>query len=107
MAEHETSPPKKAGTQQEQNLLKQIRTKEGRKLRARQEQHSTIWFWLGMIGLVGWSVALPTIIGVAVGVWVDRTWPSRYSWTLMFLFVGIVIGCTNAWFWVQQESGNK
>jgi ATP synthase protein I len=104
MGENEASPPEKSRTRQEQYLLKQVRTKEDRKLRARQEQHRAIWFWSGMVGLVGWSVALPTIIGVALGVWIDRTWPSRYSWTLMLLFVGVVVGCVNAWVWVQQES---
>jgi ATP synthase protein I len=81
-----------------------VSTKETRKMRARREQHHAIWFWLGMVGLVGWSVAIPTIIGIALGVWIDRTWPSRYSWTLMLLLLGMMVGCLNAWFWVRQES---
>lgn len=87
-----------------EDLARKIGTKEARKLRARQEQDRGVWFGLGMFGLVGWSVAIPTLIGIAVGIWVDRTWPSRYSWTLMMLFVGVVLGCLNAWFWVKRES---
>ncbi len=78
--------------------------KEQRKMRYRGERDRGIWFGLGMFGLVGWSVAIPTLIGIAVGIWIDRTWPSRHSWTLMFLFVGVVLGCLNAWFWVKRES---
>jgi ATP synthase protein I len=104
MGENDISPPEKPRTRQEQYLLEQVRRREERKLRARREQHHAIWFWLGMVGLVGWSVAIPTIVGIALGVWIDRTWPSRYSWTLMLLFVGVVIGCVNAWGWVRQES---
>ena len=81
-----------------------IREKSKRKIKARREKERGVWFGLGMFGLVGWSVAIPTLIGVALGVWIDSTWPSRYSWTLMLLFVGIVIGCLNAWYWVQRES---
>ncbi len=78
--------------------------KERRKLQARQQRHKGIWFGLGMFGLVGWSVVLPTLIGVALGMWIDATWPSRYSWTLMMLFAGVVAGCLNAWYWVKRES---
>jgi ATP synthase protein I len=57
-----------------------------------------------MFGLVGWAVALPTVAGVALGVWLDHRFPSRASWTLTFLLVGVLLGSLNAWFWVQRES---
>jgi ATP synthase protein I len=57
-----------------------------------------------MFGLVGWSVAIPTVIGIGLGVWIDTKWPSRYSWTLMFLIIGVLVGCLNAWYWVKRES---
>jgi len=56
-----------------------------------------------MFGLVGWSVAVPTLIGIAIGVWIDLSRPGSYSWTLMLLVIGMVIGCLNAWFWIQRE----
>ncbi len=74
-----------------------------RKLRARRERGESVWFWLGMFGLVGWSVALPTLLGVALGVWMDRKWPGDISWTLTFLLAGVFLGCWNAWRWIQQE----
>ncbi len=80
-----------------------VRTKEARRLRALRSGDKSVWFGLGMFGIVGWSVAVPTVILLALGIWIDRTWPSPYSWTLMFLFVGVVIGCANAWYWVNRE----
>ena len=62
-----------------------------------------IWFGLGMSGLIGWSVTIPTLIGAAVGIWVDTHYPSPYSWTLMLLLIGLIIGCFNAWHWVHSE----
>jgi ATP synthase protein I len=38
-----------------------------------------------------------------MGLWIDATWPSRFSWTLMLLVGGILLGCWNAWYWVSQE----
>lgn len=96
--------PEPTRTEQERRLLEQVAAKEERKLRARREKRRVGWFWLGMYGLVGWSVAIPTVLGAALGIWIDRTWPSRYSWTLMLLLLGVVLGCINAWFWLTQES---
>ncbi len=84
-----------------------ISKKQQRKLKARQEGERSLWFGLGMFGLVGWSVAVPTVIGAFLGVWMDRTWPGRPSWTLTLLIVGVAVGCLNAWFWVKRESGRE
>jgi ATP synthase protein I len=71
--------------------------------KAQSRQDPGVWFSLAMMGLVGWSVAVPTLLGAALGVWLDYTWPARFSWTLTLLFVGVVLGCFNAWRWVRQE----
>ncbi len=74
-----------------------------RKLRARSEKRQSILFGFGMFGLIGWAVAVPTLIGVAIGIWIDRAAPSDFSWTLALLVAGVCIGCWNAWFWINQE----
>lgn len=78
-----------------------------RKLRARGETDRGPWFWIGMFGLVGWSVAVPTVIGIALGLWLDRLFPGRVSWTLTLLMTGVVLGCFNAWYWVRQENPHE
>ncbi len=75
-----------------------------RKLQARRETQHSIWFGLGMFGMIGWSVSVPTLIGVGVGWWIDRHYPSRYSSTLMGLVIGLAVGCLLAWQWIQRES---
>lgn len=82
---------------------RRVEAEERRKLRARRRRERRIWFGLGMFGIVGWSVAVPTLAGVALGIWIDTRWPGRYSWTLMLLFCGLILGCLNAWYWVSQE----
>lgn len=62
------------------------------------------WFWLGMLGLIGWSVAIPTVLGVALGLWLDDTVPATFSWTLTMLVLGLALGIFNAWYWVTHES---
>lgn len=83
----------------------QIGEKSDRKLQARREKNN-IWFGLGMFGIVGWSVAIPSLLGIALGVWIDTRFPSKYSWTLMCLIIGVGLGCFNAWYWITKESQN-
>jgi len=84
-------------------LSKEIGTKAARKLRAKKNVAKTVWFGLGMMGLIGWSVAIPTLLGAMLGIWLDKTYPTDRSWTLALLVVGLCIGCFNAWHWVAKE----
>jgi ATP synthase protein I len=87
-----------------ETFRREVARKEERKLRARKEGKESVWFGLGMFGLVGWSVAIPTLMGVAVGAWVDHRYGGgQVSWTLTGLVVGLALGCLNAWFWVSRE----
>ncbi len=95
--------PGRAGLQEE--FGEQVGRRAERKLRAREEHERSAWFGLGMFGLIGWSVVVPTLIGVAAGIWLDRRWPGQVSWTLTLLIIGMAVGCLNAWYWIKQESG--
>ncbi|MGD2134164.1 MAG: AtpZ/AtpI family protein [Maricaulaceae bacterium] len=75
-----------------------------RKQKARRTGSHGVWFGLGMFGLVGWSVAAPAVLGAIVGLWLDRVFPSSFSWALALLMAGVTIGCWNAWRWVSRES---
>ena len=81
----------------------QVGAKAARKLKARCNPAPGVWFGLGMMGLIGWSVVVPTLLGAALGIWLDNRYPGTYSWTLMLLVIGLLMGCWNAWHWVAQE----
>ncbi len=83
---------------------REIADKARRKEEALRRRKKNPLFGLAMFGLVGWAVAVPTVLGIALGVWLDARTGSDVSWTLTFLFVGVVLGCLNAWYWVQKES---
>lgn len=87
----------------DQNLQQKVEHKAERMQRARREKERPVWFWLGMFGLIGWSVAIPTLIGIALGIWIDQRWSGSISWTLTLLTTGLIIGCLNAWYWIKQE----
>jgi ATP synthase protein I len=82
---------------------RQVSAKASRKIKAQRHVTQTVWSGLGMMGLVGWSVAVPTLLGAALGLWMDKHHPGSHSWTLMLLAIGLALGCVNAWHWVAKE----
>lgn len=88
---------------EETPFSRQIGAQAARKLKAQRGGERSVWFGLGMSGLIGWSVTVPTLVGAAIGLWLDRRYPSQYSWTLMLLLIGLIVGCLNAWRWVDSE----
>jgi len=93
------APPK-----QEDAFSTEVAAKVKRKLKGQRQGKQGVWFGLGMFGLIGWSVAVPTLIGALLGLWWDRHHPGTHSWTLALLVAGLVIGCANAWHWITQEN---
>ena len=86
----------------EPTFAEEIRVKATRKIKARKSTQG-VWFGLGMMGLVGWSVVVPTLLGAALGIWLDKHHPGKHPWTLALLVVGLAVGCLNAWYWVAKE----
>jgi len=97
--------PKKSdnSTESVNQMIEDIGRKAKRKLRARRTRQESIWYGMGMVGIVGWSVAIPTVLGVAAGLWLDERVEVEFSWTLTLLITGVVIGCLNAWYWISKE----
>ena len=93
-------------------LAEAVGRKAGRRARARREGHRALLFGLGTFGLVGWSVMVPTMLGIALGVWLDGHVGGRISWALSGLVLGLTAGCLNAWYWLnrssrEEPSGNR
>lgn len=86
-----------------QEFYETVDEKARRKEWARQHRERSLWTNLGVMGVVGWTVALPTLLGVLLGLWLDANWPGPFSWTLTMLVGGLFIGCVGAWQWVSQE----
>jgi ATP synthase protein I len=90
-----------------ENLIRQVGVRQARILRGRKEGPPSFWRAVAMVGAIGWSVALPTLIGVAAGTWIDHHWPSRFSWTLLLLAAGLIMGCLDAWIRINREQEKR
>lgn len=93
---------KKQGQDAQTQFIQSAGDQITRKIKA-QSKDDRIWFGFGMFGLVGWSVALPIVLGAWLGMWLDGRYPGTHSWTLAALVAGLCIGCWNAARWVMKE----
>lgn len=84
------------------SFSKQIAAKEKRKLKALGKKNN-VWFGLGVMGMVGWSVVVPALAGALSGVWLDKRYPQTFSWTLTLLIAGLITGSVIAWYWIEKE----
>ncbi len=92
------------GSTGESPFERRVRRGGERKLKALRDGPQGIWFGLGMSGLVGWSVAVPTLGGALIGAWLDHRYTSGHSWTLALLAAGLIVGCANAWHWIAEQN---
>lgn len=91
------------GTDQERSFRDAVEASRRRRVQARAEGDRGVLKDLAVFGMVGWSVSLPTLLGIALGLWIDRRMPGSYSWTLTLLCLGVAIGCWNAWSWIRRH----
>lgn len=56
---------------------------------------------LAQIGVLGWIVVVPMLLGMFAGRWLDERYGSGLFWTAPLLMLGAALGCWSAWRWVQ------
>lgn len=58
---------------------------------------------LGVFGVIGWSVAIPTVAGAFLGMWLNRVAPQSFSWPIALILGGVVVGGMVAWSWIDKN----
>lgn len=58
---------------------------------------------LAMVGVLGWLIVTPALLGLAVGRWLDGAAGSGILWSGALLVVGLALGCAIAWRWMHEQ----
>ena len=100
-----SAPPGKPVTDDEQKevFLREVRKRRERRERFEREGDSSFWGVVGTMGTVGWSVALPTALGVLLGRWLDGVLEAGHVFMVFFMLVGLGLGCFMAWRTVAEK----
>lgn len=85
----------------EDPLVSSARLRGERNQRWLRDGDASVLRRLGQIGVLGWMIVVPILIGMFAGRWMDRTFHSGLFWTAPLLLLGAALGCWSAWKWMQ------
>lgn len=85
----------------EDGLLQSIRRRIARYGKARREGEPSVGRYLGQIGVLGWIVVTPMLIGVFTGRWLDHHLGTGIFWSAPLLLLGAALGFWSAWRWMH------
>ena len=57
---------------------------------------------LGQIGILGWAIVTPMLLGVWLGGRLDRAFDSGILCSGAGIFLGTAVGCHAAWHWMHR-----
>ena len=92
-----------AHSENHQRLEQAVRTRRERRERWIREGERSVGQNLAMIGALGWTIVLPTLVGIFLGRRLDRSLDSGIFWTLGLLVAGLAAGCAFAWRRMHSE----
>lgn len=84
-------------------VAKAARRAANRDAMARDEPEPSPAARLGQIGILGWTIVLPTLVGLLLGCWLDRLVGTRVSFSAPLLMIGAAFGLWSAWKWMHQQ----
>ena len=56
---------------------------------------------LGQIGVLGWTIVVPTLLGLALGRWMDREFATGIFFSAPLIIIGAILGFWSAWKWMK------
>ncbi|MDB5998658.1 MAG: synthase protein [Rhizobacter sp.] len=86
--------------EQRDPLLREVRLRSLRQKLWHEEGAPSVARRLAQIGVLGWMIVTPMLLGVAAGRWLDRHFDTSVFFTAPMLMAGLAIGCWSAWKWM-------
>lgn len=71
---------------------------------AQEEPEPSLGSRLGQIGILGWTIVVPTLLGLALGHWLDRHFGTGVFFSAPLLMTGAAIGLWFAWKWMHRQT---
>ena len=75
-----------------------------RRKRGLKQRKRSVWMGMGMFGLIGSSIALPPLVGLFLGLWLDGRTETNFSWAFALMAGGLTLGLVNVWGWMQKAA---
>ncbi len=86
-----------------ERIIDAVRKQQERRKRWVTEGEPSVVRFVGQIGVLGWIIVTPTLVGIFIGRWLDHKLGTGIFWTAPLLLLGVVIGCWSAWRWMYKQ----
>ncbi|ACB96347.1 putative H(+)-transporting ATP synthase, gene 1 protein [Beijerinckia indica subsp. indica ATCC 9039] len=57
---------------------------------------------LGQIGILGWTIVVPTLLALLLGRWLDQIFATGIFFSAPLIMIGAGIGFWSAWKWMHR-----
>jgi len=74
-----------------------------RATKGRADPEQSLGARLGHLGVLGWYIVLPTLLGLFLGRWLDRHFGTGIFFSAPLLMIGAAIGFWSAWKWMHRQ----
>ncbi len=69
----------------------------------RRDPEPSLGARLGQIGILGWTIVLPALAGLALGRWLDHRFASGVFYSAPLVMLGAGLGLWLAWRWMSRQ----
>jgi ATP synthase protein I len=95
VADREQNPPN--------GMAEAVRKRRDRQTQWRAEGEASLLRFVGQIGILGWIIVVPTLVGMFVGRWLDHRFGTGIFWTAALLVLGVAFGFWSGWRWMHRQ----
>ncbi len=83
-------------------MISAVQRDRDRRRRWRTQGAASLARTIGQIGILGWIVVTPILLGVGLGRWLDHRFGTGIFWSAPLLMVGAAVGFWSAWQWMHR-----
>lgn len=98
-----TAAPQTPEPEAPDGMADSVRRERERRERWRSEGEPTVARFVGQIGILGWMIVAPTLIGLFVGRWLDHRFATGVFFSAPLLMLGAGLGFWSAWKWMHRQ----
>jgi len=98
-----TAGPSDPAPPQDDQMAAAARRQSRRRRHWLSEGEPSVARFVGQIGVLGWIIVTPMLLGLFLGRWLDHRLGTGIFWSAPLLLVGAVVGAYSAWKWMYRQ----
>lgn len=85
------------------HLVEAVRLRGERRRRHLAAGETSLARYLGQVGVLGWTIVLPALLGLFLGRWLDHRFGTGVFWSAPLMLLGLALGCWSGWKWMRRS----